>query len=233
MGSKPLHEVVVNQLQASGSWAPPTTASGFQVGASADWKGAWASHWKFVRRFKRHGVHPGAGQRYANGRGCRPLGGLGWAISFLCAVVAGVQVFNLTKSPARRALRPERAKTIDAQHDAPGLEGDLRADEGRRKARGHVGRAGHQEGQFGAGPLALTGQLEGLPQPEAIVFEARQSKTVFLFTKGQGQWKVQSLPMNKWAAESCEYLKNSNNWCLVDAFEASNPIMLAAKTYLR
>ena len=42
-------DTLVNQLQASGSWAPPTTASGFQVGASADWKGAWASHWKFVR----------------------------------------------------------------------------------------------------------------------------------------------------------------------------------------
>ena len=38
--------------------------------------------------------------------------------------------------------------------------------------------------------------------------------------------------MNKWAAESCEYLKDSNNWYLVDAFEASNPIMLAAKTVI-
>ena len=36
----------------------------------------------------------------------------------------------------------------------------------------------------------------GIPQPEAIVFEARQSKTVFLFTKGQdGEWKAESLPM--------------------------------------
>ena len=29
--------------------APPTAASGFQAGASADWKGAWVSLWKFVR----------------------------------------------------------------------------------------------------------------------------------------------------------------------------------------
>ena len=29
--------------------APPTAASGFQAGASADWKGALASLWKFVR----------------------------------------------------------------------------------------------------------------------------------------------------------------------------------------
>ena len=29
--------------------APPTAASAFQAGASADWKGALASLWKFVR----------------------------------------------------------------------------------------------------------------------------------------------------------------------------------------
>ena len=29
--------------------APPAAASGFQAGASADWKGALASLWKFVR----------------------------------------------------------------------------------------------------------------------------------------------------------------------------------------
>ena len=38
--------------------------------------------------------------------------------------------------------------------------------------------------------------------------------------------------MSKWAADSCEYLKKPNNWYLVDAFEASNPIMLGAKTVI-
>ena len=33
-------------------------------------------------------------------------------------------------------------------------------------------------------------ELEGIPQPQAIVFEARQSKTVFLFHQGPG-WPVE------------------------------------------
>ena len=41
---------------------------------------------------------------------------------------------------ARKAVRPERAKIVDAQHDAPGLAGHLRAHEKRHRARGHVGR---------------------------------------------------------------------------------------------
>ena len=40
-------EVLANRITALS--APPTAASGFQVGASADWKGAWASLGKFVR----------------------------------------------------------------------------------------------------------------------------------------------------------------------------------------
>ena len=80
----------------------------------------------------------------------------------------------------------------------------------------------------------VTGKgLDGIRQPEAIVFEARQSSTVFLFTKGQGgQWKGerQSLP---WHAAACPYLKDSNNWYLVDAFKTATPtFMLGAKTVL-
>ena len=80
----------------------------------------------------------------------------------------------------------------------------------------------------------MTGQLpDGIPQPEAIVFEARQSKTVFLFTKGQdGEWKAESRDMLSWSPSGCPYLKNTTNWYLVDAFEASNPIMLAARTLI-
>ena len=69
-----------------------------------------------------------------------------------CCRCAGLQPHE---DFARRALRPERAATIDAQHDAHGLERDLRAHEEQHKARGHVGRPGHrEEPQFGAGPLA-------------------------------------------------------------------------------
>ena len=76
-------------------------------------------------------------------------------ISFVCAAVAGVQVFNLTKSLPVKPYGQSGPKAIDAQHDAPGLEGHLRAHEGRHRARGHVGRPGHrEEPQFGAGPLA-------------------------------------------------------------------------------
>ena len=35
--------LLVNQLRACGGGAPPMAASGFQVGASADWKGALGS----------------------------------------------------------------------------------------------------------------------------------------------------------------------------------------------
>ena len=40
-------EVLAERIAAVS--APPTAASGFQAGASADWKGAWVSLWKFVR----------------------------------------------------------------------------------------------------------------------------------------------------------------------------------------
>ena len=40
-------EVLAERIAALSG--PPMAASGFQAGASADWKGAWASLWKFVR----------------------------------------------------------------------------------------------------------------------------------------------------------------------------------------
>ena len=56
---------------------------------------------------------------------------------------------------ACRALRPERAKTVNLQYNPPGLKRLLQAHARRHQARGHVGRPGHrEEPQFGAGPLA-------------------------------------------------------------------------------
>ena len=152
--------------------APPTAASGFQAGGLSRLEGCLG-----VIREDDSSAAEFMQERYANGRGCRPLGGFG--VGDLFCLCRCCRSCNL----------------------ALGLW--------------HL----------------VTGQLERLPQPEAIVFEARQSKTVFLFTKRQGQWTAQSLPMNKWA-KSCEFLKDSNNWYPVDAFEASNPIMLAAKTVI-
>ena len=78
--------------------------------------------------------------------------------------------------PARRALRPERAKTIDAQHDAPTFE-LMKGGTKRVAMLGVPGIGNSRNLALGLWRL-VTGQLEGLPQPEAIVFEARQSKTV-------------------------------------------------------
>ena len=80
----------------------------------------------------------------------------------------------------------------------------------------------------------MTGQLpDGIPQPEAIVFEARESKTVFLFTKSQGgEWKAQCQQMEDWKPSGCPHLKETNNWYLVDASDVSSTPKLFAKTVL-
>ena len=135
-----------------------------------------------------------------------------------CCRCAGLQPHEVL---ACRSVRPERAKTVDAQYDAPGLEGHLRAHEKRHQARGHVGRPGHrQEPQFGAGPLAPGD-------------EAREGGAVFLFTKGQGgDWKAQRQQWEDWKPSGCPYLQKPKNWYLVDASEQTPTFKLAAKTVI-
>ena len=64
------------------------------------------------------------------------------------------------------------------------------------------------------------------------MYEAREGGAVFLFTKGQGGWKGQSRDMQNWSPAGCPYLKDPNNWYLVDASERATTLKLAAKTVL-
>ena len=107
-----------------------------------------------------------------------------------CCRRAGLQPHEV---PARRALRPERAETIDPQHDAPGLKGLLRAHEEQHKARGHVGRPGHrEEPQFGAGPLARGDGQEARRDSAARGHRVRSSaeQDGLPFHQGPG-WRVE------------------------------------------
>ena len=158
-------------------------------------------------------------------------------ISFVCATVAGVQVFHLEKSLPVEPYSQSGPKLLTRNTTREAWKASFKLmKENRIKRVAMLGVPGIGKSRNLALGLwhGVTGKkLEGIQQPEAIVFEARQSKTVFLFTKDQdGEWKAESLPMSKWAADSCEYLKKPNNWYLVDAFEASNPIMLGAKTVI-
>ena len=157
-------------------------------------------------------------------------------ISFVCAAVAGVQVFNLTKSLPAKPYGQSGPKllTRNTTRRAWKATFDLMRNGTERVAMLGVPGIGKSRNlALGLWHL-VTGQLPGgIPQPEAIVFEARQSRKVFLFTKGQGgEWKAQSQSMRTWDAAACPHLQNSKNWYLVDAFKADNPIMLAAKTLI-
>ena len=165
------------------------------------------------------------------------LGALGWVLSFVRAAVAGVQVFNLKTSLPVEPYGQSGPNLLTRNTTRRAWEGHLRAHEKRHQARGPcwASRASGKSRNLALGLWHLvTGQLPGgIPQPEAIVFEARQSRKVFLFTKGQGgEWKAQSQSMRTWDAAACPHLQNSKNWYLVDAFKADNPIMLAAKTLI-
>ena len=157
-------------------------------------------------------------------------------ISFVCAAVAGVQVFNLTKSLPVEPYDQSgpRLLTRNTTRRAWKATFELMRNGTKRVAMLGVPGIGKSRNlALGLWHL-VTGQLPGgIPQPEAIVFEARQSRKVFLFTKGQGgEWKAQSQSMRTWDAAACPHLQNSKNWYLVDAFKADNPIMLAAKTLI-
>ena len=162
-------------------------------------------------------------------------------ISFVCAPVAGVRVFDLTKSlpvePYSQSGPRLFTRTTTRQAWQATFElmnrGTERADGIKRVAMLGVPGIGKSRNlALGLWHLVTGKELQGIPRPEAIVVEARQSSKVFLFTKEGGEWKAQSLPLTKWAADSCEYLKNTSNWYLVDAFKAENPIMLGAKTVI-
>ena len=137
-------------------------------------------------------------------------------ISFVCAAVAGVQVFNLTKSLPVEPYDQSGPRLLT------------------RNTTRRAWKATFELMRNGTKRVAMLG-VPGIGKSRnlAIVFEARQSRKVLLFTKGQGgEWKAQSQSMRTWDAAACPHLQNSKNWYLVDAFKADNPIMLAAKTLI-
>ena len=114
-----------------------------------------------------------------------------------CCRCAGLQPHEVL---ACRAVRPERAKTVDAQYDV--------------NTTRRAWKATFELMRNGTKRVAMLG-VPGIGKSRnlAIVFEARQSRKVFLFTKGQGgEWKAQSQSMRTWDAAACPHLQNSKNW---------------------
>jgi len=148
----------------------------------------------------------------------------------------GVQVFNLTKSLPVEPYDQSgpRLLTRNTTRRAWKATFELMRNGTKRVAMLGVPGIGKSRNlALGLWHLVTDQVPDRILQPEAIVFEARQSKTVFLFTKDQdGEWKAESLAMEDWKPSACPYLKNTSNWYLVDAFQADNPIMLAAKTVI-
>ena len=164
------------------------------------------------------------------------LGALGWVLSFVCAAVAGVQVFNLTKSLPVEPYSESGPNLLTRNTTRRAWKATFELMKNNTKRVAMLGVPGIGKSRnlaLGLWHLVTDQVPDGILQPEAIVFEARQSKTVFLFTKDQdGEWKAESLAMEDWKPSACPYLKNTSNWYLVDAFQADNPIMLAAKTVI-
>ena len=166
-------------------------------------------------------------------------------ISFVCAPVAGVQVFNLTKSlpvePYSQSGPKLLTRTTTRQAWQATFElmnrGTERADGIKRVAMLGVPGIGKSRNlALGLWHLVTGKELpEGIQQPKAIVYEAREGGVVFRFTKDQGgQWKAQSRDMqNNWSPVGCLDLKCANNWYLVDASETkTSTLKLFAKTVL-
>ena len=157
-------------------------------------------------------------------------------ISFVCATVAGVQVFHLTKSLPVKPYGQSGPKLLTRTTTRRTWQATFELMKGGIERVAMLGVPGIGKSRNLALGLwhGVTGRgLQGILPPEAIVYEAREGRAVFLFTKdSDGEWKAQSLPWSKWAADCCEYLKEPNNWYLVDASEAITTGKLAAKTWL-
>ena len=149
------------------------------------------------------------------------LGALGWVNSFARATVAGVQVFNLTKTLPVEPYGQSGPALLTRNTTRRAWNATFEIMKGGIKRVAMLGVPGIGKSRNLALGLwhLVTGKLPSeIPQPAAIVFEARQSKTVFLFAKQGGEWKAKSLPWSKWAADDCKYLKVAKNWYLVDGF---------------
>ena len=115
-------------------------------------------------------------------------GGGGGEISFVCATVAGVQVFDLTKSLPAEPYAQSGPKLLTRNTTRRAWKATFELMRNGTKRVAMLGVPGIGKSRNLALGLwhGVTGkELEGIPQPAAIVFEARQSSTVFLFTKAQ------------------------------------------------
>ena len=158
-------------------------------------------------------------------------------ISFVCATVAGVQVFDLTKSLPVKPYGQSgpRLLTRNTTRQAWQASFKLMSNGIERVAMLGVPGIGKSRNlALGLWHLVTGKELPSeIPQPEAIVYEARESGAVFLFTKGQDGWKAQSRDMQNWSPSGCPYLKVTKNWYLVDASDRrKTTFKLAAKTVL-
>ena len=158
-------------------------------------------------------------------------------ISFVCATVAGVQVFDLKTSLPVEPYGQSGPRLLTRSTTRQAWQASFKLMSNGIKRVAMLGVPGIGKSRnlaLGLWHLVTGKELPSeILQPEAIVFEARQSSKVFLFTKGQDGWKAQSQSMRTWDAAACPYLKDCNNWYLVDAFETRTPtFMLSAKTVL-
>ena len=157
-------------------------------------------------------------------------------ISFVCAAVAGVQVFNLTKSLPVEPYSESGPKLLTRNTTRTAWKATFELMKNNTKRVAMLGIPGIGKSRNLALGLwhLVTGQLpDGIPQPEAIVFEAREGGAVFLFTQGQDGWKAQSKSILTWDAAASPYLKKPNNWYLVDASETkTSTLKLFAKTVI-
>ena len=156
-------------------------------------------------------------------------------ISFVCAAVAGVQVFNLTKTLPVEPYGQSGPQLLTRNTTRTAWNATFELMKNNTKRVAMLGVPGIGKSRNLALGLwhLVTDQLpDGILQPEAIVFEARQSKTVFLFTKQGGEWKAQSRDMLNWSPSGCPDLKVAKNWYLVDASAVLSTPTLFAKTVI-
>ena len=101
-------------------------------------------------------------------------------ISFVCAAVAGVQVFNLTKTLPVEPYAQSGPKLLTRNTTRQAWKATFQLMKGGTKRVAMLGVPGIGKSRnlaLGLWHLVTGQQLEGIPQPQAIVFEARQSSS--------------------------------------------------------
>ena len=162
-------------------------------------------------------------------------------ISFVCATVAGVQVFHLKKSLPVKPYGQSGPKLLTRNTTRRAWQATFKLmKENGIERVAMLGVPGIGKSRNLALGLwhGVTGrELEGVQQPEAIVYEAREGGAVFLFTKDSG-WRVEGAA----PADGVDWklrirlpapARNSKNWYLVDASEKTTTLKLYAKTCAR